>query len=310
MPLDPGTRLGPYDVLSQIGAGGMGEVYKARDPKLDRFVAIKVLPSNLAQSGDLLARFEREAKAVAALNHPNILGIYDFGRDGTQAYAVMELLEGESLRERLKAGPISPRKVIEFAQQIAEGLAAAHARGILHRDIKPENIFLTREGRVKVLDFGLAKQLPDWVGGAGSQPSSGANTDLVGQTHLPTLATSGSGEPRTAAGMFMGTVGYVSPEQVRGETTDHRSDIFAFGTVLYEMVSGRQAFKADTSVQTLTAILQEDPPEFPPSRLVPPALERLIFHCLEKEPLRRFQSMQDLAYDLQNLSSTSTPPFH
>ncbi len=309
MPLDPGTRLGPYDVLAQIGAGGMGEVYKARDPKLDRFVAIKVLPSNLAQSGDLLARFEREAKAVAALNHPNILGIYDFGREGEQTFAVMELLEGESLRDRLKAGPISPRKVVEFAQQIAEGLAAAHARGILHRDIKPENIFLTREGRVKVLDFGLAKQLPEWMGGASPRSGTQTEANLSGQTHLPTLATSGSGGPRTAAGMFMGTVGYVSPEQVRGEATDHRSDIFAFGTVLYEMVSGRQAFKADTSVQTLTAILQEDPPEFAATHIqVPPALERLIFHCLEKEPLRRFQSMQDLAYDLQNLTTTSAAP--
>jgi len=308
MPLAPGTRLGPYEVLTQIGAGGMGEVYKARDTKLDRLVAVKVLPSDLADGGDLLARFEREAKAVAALNHPNILGIYDFGHEGLQSYAVMELLEGESLRERLKGGPLTPRKAVELARQIAEGLAAAHARGILHRDIKPENIFLTREGRVKVLDFGLAKHLPNWTGPTGKPHASDADTDLSGpQTELPTQASSGSGGPRTAEGMFMGTVGYVSPEQVRGEPTDHRSDIFAFGTVLYEMVSGRQAFKASTGVQTLSAILQDDPPELiGPNLQVPPALERLIFHCLEKEPHRRFQSMQDLAYDLQNLSTLSS----
>ncbi len=328
MPLAPGTRLGPYEVLSQIGAGGMGEVYKARDPKLDRLVAIKVLPPALAKSGDLLVRFEREAKAVAALNHPNILGIYDFGQEGDHAYAVMELLEGESLRERLKAGAMAPKKAVEIARQMAEGLAAAHAKGIVHRDIKPDNVILTRDGHVKVLDFGLAKvrtgpageiptvlegegpltQISDWSA-ANRLPGefSGWSNSSGPMSTIPTLAGSGSGSAQTQVGAILGTVGYMSPEQVKGLAADQRSDIFTLGVVLYEMLAGRKAFQRETAAQTLAAILEDEPAELTGTRgFIPPALERLVHHCLEKEPGRRFQSMQDLAYDLATLSTLST----
>ncbi len=325
MPLAPGTRLGPYEVLSQIGAGGMGEVYKARDPKLDRMVAIKVLPPSLAQNGDLLLRFEREAKAVAALNHPNILGIYDFGREGGHTYAVMELLEGESLRERLRAGALAPKKAIEIARQMAEGLAAAHAKGIVHRDIKPENVILSREGHVKVLDFGLAKQLGPglappgevsgagpltWISEAGPPPMAplGGRGESGAHSTFPTQPLGGSENGNTLAGAIMGTVGYMSPEQVKGQIADHRADIFTLGVVLHELLTGRKPFQRDSPSRTLTAILEEDPPELASTRNpIPPALERLVLHCLEKEPGRRFQSMQDLAYDLANLSSLSSP---
>ena len=328
MSIAPGTRLGPYEVLSQIGAGGMGEVYKARDPKLDRMVALKVLPPSLARSGDLLARFEREAKAVAALNHPNILGIYDFGCQGDHNYAVMELLEGESLRERLKTGAMAPKKAVEIARQMAEGLAAAHAKGIVHRDIKPDNVILTRDGHVKVLDFGLAKvrtpiageapvpvlegegpqtQISEW---SGSERPPGEFSGWSGSSGplstLPTQAGSGSQGGQTQVGAILGTVGYMSPEQVKGQAADHRSDIFTLGVVLYEMLAGRKAFHRDTAAQTLSAILEDEPPELTGTRgLIPPALDRLVHHCLEKEPSRRFQSMQDLAYDLSTLSSLS-----
>ena len=296
MPLPSGTRLGAYEVLSQIGAGGMGEVYKGRDPKLARLVAIKVLPAHLAASGDQLARFEREARAVAALNHPNILGIYDFGREGQTAFAVMELLEGETLRERLRAGAMAPRKALEIAQQIADGLASAHARGIVHRDLKPENVFLTREGRVKVLDFGLAKQVHEWMGG------DAADQDL--STQAVGVANAG-----TEAGVVLGTVGYMAPEQVRGLPADHRSDVFAFGAVLYEMLSGRRAFAGESAVQTLHAILVDGPAGLSGTRAqISPALERLVFHCLEKEPESRYQSFKDLSFELQSLSTTSSFP--
>ncbi len=269
----------------------MGEVYKARDPKLDRFVAIKVLPPSLAENGDLLTRFEREAKAVAALNHPNILGIYDFGREGEHTYAVMELLEGESLRDRLRAGALAPKKAAELASQMAEGLAAAHHRGIVHRDVKPENIFLGRDGRVKLLDFGLAKQVPKWSGPSGSQ------------TSVPTEA---GGSLHTEAGVVMGTVGYMSPEQVRGESADPRSDIFGFGAVLYEMLSGRKAFGRESAVETMNAILHDDPAALVVTKgQMPPALERVVLHCLEKSPENRFQSMKDVAFDLQAISTIS-----
>jgi len=300
MPLAPGTRLGPYDLLRQIGAGGMGEVYQAFDPKLDRLVAVKVLPKAFADRFDLVTRFEREAKAVAALNHPNILGIYDFGRQEDQAYAVMELLEGESLADRLRTGPLSLRKALDLAGQVAEGLAAAHAKGIVHRDIKPANIFLTRDGRVKVLDFGLAKQLPAWAS------SSGSHSDFPTEE----VEVGARGGSITGAGAILGSVGYMAPEQVRGEPADHRADVFAFGAVLYEMLSGSRAFLAASGVEVLHAILQEEPRPFAgvnPKLQVPAALERLVFHCLEKEPERRFQSMQDLAYDLQQLAATPAP---
>ena len=287
MSLPAGTRLGPYEILSPLGAGGMGEVYRARDSKLDRDVAVKVLPEEFAAHPDALARFEREAKAVAALNHPNILGIYDFGAEGTVAYAVMELLEGETLRDRVEAGPVPVRKAIDYAHQIAIGLAAAHERGVVHRDLKPENLFLTRDGRVKILDFGLAKR----VGGS----SEGEDTSA------PTMSR------QTDPGTVMGTVGYMSPEQVRGLAVDHRSDIFAFGAILYEMLSGKRAFRRDTASDTMSAILRDDPPEIVESgRSIPPGLDRLVRHCLEKNPAERFQSARDIAFDLESVSTGSS----
>jgi len=292
MTLSAGTRLGSFEIVAQIGAGGMGEVYKARDPKLDRFVAIKVLPAAFSENRDLLTRFEREARAVAALNHPNILGIYDFAKEGEHTFLVVELLEGESLRDRLKSGALAPKKAVELAAQVAEGLAAAHARGIVHRDVKPENIFLNRDGRVKLLDFGLAKQVPKWAGPAAPH------------TNLPTEA---GGQLHTEAGVVMGTVGYMSPEQVRGESADYRSDIFSFGVVLYEMLSGRKAFSGASGVETMNAILNEDPAALEVTKgQMPPALERLVLHCLEKSPENRFQSMKDVAFDLQSISTIST----
>ncbi len=285
MALTPGSRLGPYEILAPLGAGGMGEVYKARDTKLDRDVAVKVLPSSLARDPAALARFEREAKAVAALSHPNILAVHDFGSSGDTTYAVMELLEGESLRQRLAEGALPPRKAAEIAREIALGLAAAHEKGIVHRDLKPENLFLTRDGRVKILDFGLARQL--------ALPSAG-------DTHSPTAA------PGTEPGTVLGTVGYMAPEQLRGQPADPRTDIFSFGAVLYEMLSGRRAFLADTGIETMNAILKEDPPEISQSgRQIPPALERIVSHCLEKKPEERFQSARDLAFDLGSLSTVA-----
>ena len=289
MALKTGTQLGPYEILALIGVGGMGEVYKARDGKLNRLVALKVLPASLAGNRDFLARFEREAKAVAALSHPNVLGIFDLASQDGLTYAVMELLEGDSLRDRLKAGALPPKRAVEIAAELAQGLAAAHARGIIHRDVKPENIFITREGRVKVLDFGLAKQI------------AGPRGNLA-------AATQALSDLGTEAGMVLGTAGYMSPEQVRGEPADHRADIFAFGVVLYEMLSGQRPFKGESPVQTMAAILEQDPPALVASRgPLAPALERLVAHCLEKHPEGRFQSMMDIAFALQNLSTLSDP---
>jgi Tol biopolymer transport system component len=264
----------------------MGEVYRARDTKLDRDVAIKVLPPQLAENALALARFEREAKAVAALSHPNILSIFDFGTEGGVAYAVTELLDGQTLRETL-ASALSARKAVEYAVQIARGLAAAHAKGIVHRDLKPENVFVTRDGRVKILDFGLARQTMAY--------------GAVDATASPTF------ERHTDPGTVLGTAGYMSPEQVRGETGDHRSDIFSFGCVLYEMVSGRRAFQAGTAAETMTAILREEPPELvsPTAVAAPPALVRIVHHCLEKQADERFQSARDVAFALEALSTTS-----
>jgi Tol biopolymer transport system component len=285
--LAPGSRLGPYEIVAPIGSGGMGEVYRARDTKLDREVAVKVLPDEVAAHPDAMARFEREAKSVAALNHPNILGIYDFGTDGAVAYAAMELLEGETLRDRLEAGPVPVRKAIDYAHQIAVGLAAAHDRGIVHRDLKPENVFLTREGRVKILDFGLAKR----IGSAAPEE----------KTSAPTISQ------HTDPGTVMGTVGYMSPEQVRGLAVDARSDLFAFGAILYEMLSGNRAFRRHTASDTMSAILRDDPPELLESgRNITPALDRLVRHCLEKNPAERFQSARDIAFDLEAVSTVST----
>jgi len=270
----------------------MGEVYKARDPRLDRFVAIKVLPAAFAQDPDRLARFERESKAVAALSHPNILSIFDVGTAEGRAYAVMELLDGESLRERLAQGPLSVRKATECAIQITRGLAAAHDKGLVHRDLKPDNIFLLRDGRIKILDFGLARTVagPD-------RP-----TDSV--TAEATILS-----PRTDPGSVMGTVGYMAPEQVRGQVVDGRSDLFAFGTVLYEMLDGKRAFERDTAADTMTAILKEDAPEFDRTRAdIPPALDRIVRHCLEKNVVERFQSARDVAFALEALSGSAPVP--
>ncbi|MBK8725508.1 MAG: serine/threonine-protein kinase [Holophagaceae bacterium] len=292
MTLTPGTKLGPYEVLSPLGAGGMGEVWKAKDTRLDRFVAIKVLPEHLATHPEALARFEREAKAVAALNHPNIMALHDLGNQDGVVYEVMELLEGESLRARLAAGPLPPRKATELAVQLAHGLAAAHAKGVVHRDLKPDNLWITKDGRLKILDFGLAKQVSAFGGGSGSL--------------MPTEAMAAGAGVHTEEGMILGTVGYMSPEQVRGEAVDARSDIFSFGTVLFEMLTGKKAFARNTTSDTLAAILRDDPPDLEESsRPLPGGLLRILEHCLEKDPAHRFQETHDLAFALQNLSSAS-----
>ena len=285
MPLAVGTRLGPYEILAPIGAGGMGEVYRARDTRLHRDVAIKILPEAFGSDPDRRARFEREARAVAALSHPGILAIHDFGTDGRITYAVTELLDGSTLRARLDAGPIPPRKVVEIGAQVAGAVGAAHDKGIVHRDIKPENLFVTNDGRVKVLDFGLAKA----PGPAG--PSATADATMT-QAH-------------TDAGIVLGTVGYMSPEQVRALPADHRSDIFSIGVVLYEMLTGRRPFGGASTVETMNAILKEDPAPIAAADSVAPALRHIVDHCLEKEPAERFQSARDLAFALQQLSPAS-----
>ena len=286
MSLAAGTRLGPYEILSSIGAGGMGEVYRARDRKLDRDVAIKVLPQSVAADPDTLARFEREAKAVAALSHQNILAIFDFGDQDGVAYAVMELLEGETLRAKLDTGPIPQKQAVDYALQVAKGLSAAHEKGIVHRDLKPENLFISRDGHLKILDFGLAKRVEAVAPGQ--------------ETSAPT----GSGH--TQPGTVMGTMGYMSPEQVKGLPVDHRSDIFSFGVILYELLSGRKAFRRETNAETMAAILRDEPSDLSePGRSVSPALERVVRHCLEKDRDHRFQSARDIAF---NLSDPSAPP--
>ncbi len=287
MSLHAGTKLGPYEVVSLIGAGGMGEVYKARDMRLGRDVAVKVLPASFAADPERLRRFEQEARAVASLSHPNILAVHDIGQYEQQPFMVSELLEGESLREMLQRGALPQRKAIDYAIQIAHGLAAAHGKDIAHRDLKPDNIFLTRDGRVRILDFGLAK-----------------NMQKVSRLDDGTMTAFG---PATDVGAVVGTVGYMSPEQVRGGAVDTRSDIFSFGAVLYEMLTGVRAFKRDTAAETMTAILKEDPPELSLSgSAIAPALERTVRHCLEKSPEQRFQSARDLAFDLESFS-TLTP---
>jgi Tol biopolymer transport system component len=287
MGLAPGTKLGPYEILALVGAGGMGEVYRARDPRLWRDVAIKVLPPSFSSDPDRLRRFEQEARAAGQLNHPNILTVYEFGVHEGAPFIVSELLEGETLRERLSGGSIPRRKAVEYAIQIAQGLAAAHEKGIFHRDLKPENLFITRDERLKILDFGLAKLFQP------EDPSARV-------TSLPTTPAA------TEPGTVMGTVSYMAPEQVRGERTDARSDIFAFGAVLYEMLSGARAFQRPTVAETMTAILREEPPDLSATKPnVPQALERIIAHCLEKDPGRRFQSAHDLAFALEAMSGIS-----
>jgi eukaryotic-like serine/threonine-protein kinase len=290
MALAPGTKLGPYELVALIGAGGMGEVYRARDQRLGRDVAVKILPASLAADPDRLRRFEQEARAVAALNHPNILAVHDIGQQDGTPFMVTELLDGETLRVILARGPLSHRKSIDYAIQTAHGLAAAHSKDIAHRDLKPDNLFVTREGRVKILDFGLAKSV--------EKPAS-----FDQDTRFATMT---SDVPLTGVGTVVGTSGYMSPEQVRGATVDCRTDIFSFGTVLYEMLTGIRAFKRDTAAETMTAILHDDPPENPPDgRPLPPALDRIVHHCLEKAPEQRFQSARDIAFDLESITSMS-----
>jgi TolB-like protein/tetratricopeptide (TPR) repeat protein len=278
MTLAAGTRLGPYEILAPLGAGGMGEVFRARDSKLMREVAIKVLPQSLSADPEALARFELEALAVAALSHPNILSIFDFGNQDGIAYAVMELLEGETLRGKLDTGPIPQKQAVDYALQAAKGLSAAHEKGVVHRDLKPENLFVTRDGHLKILDFGLAKK---------DEPISPDE-----QTSGPTVS---NGEP----GTVMGTVDYMSPEQVRGLPLDHRSDIFSFGAILYELLSGRRAFRRDTVSDTMAAILRDEPPElFESARSASYALDQIVRHCLEKDRGDRFQSAKAIAFAL------------
>ena len=283
MSLVPGTRIGPYEVLAPLGAGGMGEVFRAKDTRLGRDVAIKVLPSGFAHDADRRARFEREARAVAALSHPNIVAIHDTGLHESQLFVVMELLAGQTLRERLADGAVPVRKAVEIAVQIARGLGAAHGKGLVHRDLKPENVFLLEDGQVKVLDFGLARQT------AGSEHSGATQTMAA-----------------TDAGTVMGTMGYMAPEQVRAQEVDARADVFALGVVLYEMVSGARAFQRDTAADTMTAILTQEPPALVGSRPdLSPALDRIVRHCLEKNPNERFQSARDVAFALEALSGSS-----
>jgi Tol biopolymer transport system component len=285
--LSAGSRLGPYEIVAPIGAGGMGEVYRARDERLKREVAIKVLPASLSQDADRLRRFEQEAQAAGGLNHPNITAVYDLGTHDGAPYIVTELLEGETLRARLSGGALSARKAIDYAVQIAKGLAAAHEKGIVHRDLKPENLFLTKDGRVKILDFGLAKLKPSGEEGE--------------KTDLQTISA-------TEPGVVLGTMGYMSPEQVRGKPADRRSDLFSFGAILYEMLSGQRAFRGDTAADTITAILTKEPPDLAQTNKdVHPGLDRIVRHCLEKNPEERFESARDVAFDLEALSGLSGP---
>ena len=287
MSLVAGQSLGPYTVLAPLGAGGMGEVYRARDSRLNRDVAIKIVPPSVAANAEALARFERESRAVAALSHPNILTIYDVGESDGHPYSVMELLEGETLGARIAHGPLPVRKAADIAVQIARGLAAAHDKQIAHRDLKPENVFLTSTGGVKVLDFGLARQT--------AKPSE------LTQVESPTMA------PATTPGAVLGTVGYMSPEQVRGEPTDHRTDMFSLGCVFYEMLTGHRAFRRETAADTMSAILHDDPPDPDTFNVnVPPAVLRTLRRCLEKRPQERFESARDLAFALESSVDSSS----
>ena len=285
MGLAPGAVLGPYVVVAPLGAGGMGEVYRARDERLGREVAIKVLPDSVAADPERLRRFENEARAAAALSHPNVLAVYDVNVSATPC-VVFELLEGETLRSRLGAGDLSPAQAMDLACQVGRGLAAAHDKGIVHRDLKPDNVFLTRDGQAKILDFGLARVTEPLAGDA-----------------LSAARTRDATEP----GAQIGTRAYMSPEQVRGQTADHRSDIFALGILLYEMLSGQRAFHRPSPAETSAAILRDDPPPFPPARPLAPALERLLHRCLSKRPDDRFHSARDLVFALE---AVGTAPAH
>ena len=288
MAISSNTTLGHYTIISKIGAGGMGEVYRARDDRLAREVAIKLLPLDVATNADRLQRFEQEARATSALNHPNILTVYDIGTHNGAPYLVAELLAGEELRDELKNGPLPQRKAVDYAQQICQGLAAAHEKGITHRDLKPENIFVTTDGRVKILDFGLAKLRP--------QRDEVVSSEVLTEKQI------------TDPGTVMGTVGYMSPEQVRGQIVDHRSDIFSFGSILYEMLTGERAFQRDTAAETMAAILKEEPKESAESNtLISLPLEKILQRCIQKKPERRFHSAHDLSFALDTLSTLSGP---
>jgi Tol biopolymer transport system component len=287
MLLAAGSRLDAYEIVAPLGAGGMGEVYRARDTLLKRDVAIKVLPDYWSRDPERLHRFELEAQATAALNHPNIVSIFHVGRYNGSPYIVTELLQGETLRDRLRGGPMRLRETCDFGVNIARGLAAAHDAGIVHRDLKPENLFVTKDGRLKILDFGLAKLLQ------AQTASEDAPTATI--------------QHKTDPGHVVGTVGYMAPEQVRGGAADARTDIFAFGVILYEMLTGRRAFQKDTSAETMSAILNEDPPPISQSgQGVPPPLQRIVSRCLEKKPDQRFQHASDLGFALENLSDSGS----
>jgi serine/threonine protein kinase len=260
MALRTGTRLGPYEILTPLGAGGMGEVYRARDARLDRDVAVKVLPQEIGHDADRAARFKREAKALAALQHPNILAIHDVGEEAGTFFVVTELLEGQSLRDRLASGPVPAKEAVALAAQVVRGLGAAHAKGVVHRDVKPENLFLMRDGTVKILDFGLSRSV-----------SPSGEEDAATRSVM------------TSPGTVMGSVGYMSPEQVRGQQADHRSDLFSLGTVLAEMLTGRRVFQRDSAVETMSAILKDDPLSGSSAGL-PVALDRILRRFLEKRP--------------------------
>jgi eukaryotic-like serine/threonine-protein kinase len=278
MSLTVGSRLGAYEIVSRLGAGAMGEVFRARDARLGREVAIKILPAEFASNPDRRRRFEQESRAAGALNHPNIVAVYDVGEQEGVAYIVSELVDGESLRDLMSRGPLSQRRALDIAAQIADGLAAAHAAAVVHRDLKPENVMLTRDGRPKILDFGLARYQP---------PAKSEGTMTM-----------------TQPGMVMGTVGYMSPEQVMGGAADATSDIFSLGIILQEMLTGKLPFERATTVETMSAILRDDPPELPPA--IAPSIHQVILHCLEKEPARRFQSGTDLAFNLRALAVPSS----
>jgi eukaryotic-like serine/threonine-protein kinase len=284
-----GQVLGHYRVLEKIGSGGMGEVYRASDQRLGRDVALKILKPSLAHDQDRLRRFELEARAAAALSHPNIVAVYDIGMHDAAPYIVSELLDGQTLRERLLAGPLKPRQAADYALQIAQGLVAAHEKGIVHRDLKPENLFLTKDGRIKILDFGIAKL---------------TNPDREPEDEARAMA---SMTTQTRGGSVLGTTAYMSPEQLRGQAVDHRSDIFSFGAILYEMLTGKRAFSGATQVDTMTAILKDDPPEMiREGEDIPLAFDQVVRHCLEKDPANRFQSARELAFAVSTLSSTTS----
>lgn len=276
--LTAGDQIGPYEVLGPLGKGGMGEVFRARDTRLDRDVALKLLAEAAAQDADHLARFERETRAVAAMNHPNILAIHDTGTHRGVPYAVTELLEGETLAERLRSGTLAPKRAVDIACQIADGLAAAHARGVIHRDIKPDNIFLTHEGRAKILDFGIAR---------------------IERPSAPFGVRAGARPRGTSAQFVIGTAGYMSPEQIRGKPIDPRTDIFSLGAVFFEMLTGKEAFSRESAVETFGAVLKDEPGKIAEAEKIPPELRAFVYRCLEKDAADRYQTAQELLLDLR-----------